>query len=143
MNYEVIIQALCAQIVQLKLDAEQDQCIADQNVRLMGEIDDLKNEVYNLKGDVKSLQNDVNYYSEVAEGQRNQMQLLRNTIGERFGAVDYKGMATTVLVKRGFEFVNAHKIPAIKDVRALTGWGLKEAKDFVEAWVANPASQVV
>jgi ribosomal protein L7/L12 len=57
---------------------------------------------------------------------------IRETLGDRAASDIFLGMLTgdyhSVKVTR----IGQLKIEAIKEVRHFTGWGLKEAKDFVE-----------
>jgi hypothetical protein len=62
---------------------------------------------------------------------------IRSTVGEDLAGAIFMAMLTgevtrTVLVKLVQPDINM-KIDAIKQVRSVTGMGLKEAKDFVEA----------
>lgn len=56
---------------------------------------------------------------------------IREGLDEQIASDIFLGMLTgndTVIVKS----IGQRMIEAIKEVRALTGWGLKESKDFVE-----------
>lgn len=51
-------------------------------------------------------------------------------------------VASTYMQRRGLEMWAVNKIDTIKVVREVTGWGLKEAKDFCENYIRNASATV-
>lgn len=58
---------------------------------------------------------------------------VREVLGERAAGDIFLGMLTADYCEVVVKTIGQYKIEAIKEVRAFTGWGLKEAKDFVES----------
>ena len=59
---------------------------------------------------------------------------IRKNLGEDIAGDIFFGMITQAGADEGLvKSIGIHKINAIKEVRQLTGWGLKESKDFVDS----------
>lgn len=57
---------------------------------------------------------------------------IRTTLGETAASDIFLGMLTNDFNVLRVTAIGQYKIEAIKEIRGMTGWGLKESKDFVD-----------
>lgn len=63
---------------------------------------------------------------------------VREVLGNQAAGDIFLGMLVSADAQITVESIGLYKIEAIKCVRKLTGWGLKESKDFVESVAYGP-----
>lgn len=126
-------------ISELRSDVEHKESI----------IDDLKEDYRILDSRYSSLLQDREHYATsyerasrmLSEAQDRIVKLEQQLRAYHVQDPALQSKAESLMVERHKEFRLAegaiNKIGAIKEVRLITGWGLKESKDFVEAWFAK------
>lgn len=102
------------------------------------EIKNLNDRIYRMEDDTSS----VRYLREDLEYARNEVERYRNLYNTTYAENQrlklenpkVKEDLESYMVREGDTLLRqGNKIACIKEVRNLTGWGLKESKDYVEA----------
>lgn len=114
--------------------AEQDRDIDQLN----NDKYDLRSEVERLNGELRSLnylRSDLEYYKGRCEALGAQLSSYQHKEAMDRQKNMPESFLTYIVGEGRRTYESGNKIPCIKHVRELTGWGLKESKDFVEALV--------
>lgn len=121
--------------------------LEDQLADKRQDCDHLRDTCDSLRDDVRVLQADLNYARAQLTSSHSTSQVERDRIYNmqtelsryRFNDPVFSGKAQEWMEKNHLPFKYEaggwNKIALIKEVRSITGWGLKDSKDYVEMWL--------
>lgn len=125
----------------LTMLADSHNAVKSTSESRLVEIERLQDKLYEREEKVRAYDRvveDREYYMNALSKANEDLQTALAELRQyKLGDPSIKGKADAFMASHPELHDMTHRIACIKEVRSLTGWGLKEAKDYVEAYVKD------
>lgn len=149
-DFDTMVRILTDRIAVLNTTvSDLEDSIQDKNCA----ITDLDDQLVETRATLRAVQEDRSYYEERVRILNSELASLRKSFYDQNADLMKYRLSDTTLVGKADEWMKANhqtcihvdgvlkgkhdRIKMIKEVRQILGWGLKESKDYVEAWLAK------
>ena len=143
--FVTVLTALTTKIQDQAATIEVLQETADLVYELRSELETVTSDLNEVSGQLFSAnerardRGDYVYWKATAERLQEELNLIK--LGDEKVRLQN---ADAYMAKEGYSQMKGEaKIPCIKAVRALTNWGLKDSKDYCQAWLPTIVAEVV
>jgi hypothetical protein len=143
--FVIMVGLLNSKIQELADQLDASRTLLDDARHERGRTEDLEHDLRSAKGEAEYYRKQFNQTCEDHEKLRVSNNALQMELYKyRANDPSIIDRAQAFMLKEGGSLMQqGQKIQCIKEIRTITSWGLKEAKDYVEAWKAPSIGDII